>query len=254
MPEPDREMLGAVDLHGRTALVTGGAVRVGRAISLALARAGARVVVHHHTSGQAAETAVATIRSEGGTAEAVSADLRSIEEVRRLASAARDPFGPVDLLVNNASIFPEASFLEVDVDLWEETIAVNLRAPFFLTQIVGGQMKARGGGVVVNMADLAGLQVWDAHAAHSISKAGLVHLTRVAARALAPEVRVVAIAPGTILPPEHLDDAEIKRLADRAPMGQIGSPEDAVRAVLYLVGAEFVTGEVLVVDGGRRLT
>src|SRR5690606_5818640 len=114
-------------------------------------------------------------------------------------------FGPIDILVNNASVFPPAPFLEVDLTLWEDTMAVNLRAPFFLTQIFGRAMKERGGGVIVNLADLAGLQPWSAYAAHAISKAGLIHLTRVAARALAPEVRVSAIAPGTILPPDTLD-------------------------------------------------
>jgi NAD(P)-dependent dehydrogenase (short-subunit alcohol dehydrogenase family) len=244
---------GAVDLHGRTALITGGAVRVGRAISFALAHAGARVVIHYNASEEPAERAAGEIRGSGGKAEILQADLASIDEVKRLASEAADRFGPIDILVNNASIFPEARFADVDPGLWDDTIAINLRAPFFLTQILGGRMKESGGGVIVNMADLAGLQPWNAYAAHAISKAGLVHLTKIAARALAPEVRVVAIAPGTILPPENLDESQIQELADRAPLQRIGSPDDAVGAVLYLIGADFVTGEVLVVDGGRML-
>src|SRR5690606_32475671 len=111
----------------------------------------------------------------------------------------------------------------------------------------------RGAGVVVNLADLAGLQAWSGYAAHAVSKAALVHLTRVAARALAPEVRVVAIAPGTVLPPEELSAGEARRLAERAPPRRNGSPDDVVEAVLYLVRADFVTGETLVLDGGRLL-
>ncbi|MEX2584579.1 MAG: SDR family oxidoreductase [Gemmatimonadota bacterium] len=244
---------GRLDLHGRTALVTGGAVRVGRAISLALADAGARVVIHYKASEEPALGLAQEIRDAGGEAATVGADLSSMEDVRRLDRTAEEPFGPIDILVNNASVFPGDPLADVEPALWDETMAVNLRAPFFLTQGIGGRMKTRGYGVIVNMADLAGMQAWNGYAAHAISKAGLVHLTRVAARALAPEVRVVGIAPGTILPPEDLSDAEVRHLADRAPLRRIGSPRDAVDALLYLVGADFVTGEVLVVDGGRML-
>lgn len=245
--------MAGVGLRGRTALVTGGAVRVGRAISLALAGAGARVVVHYNSSAEDAEALVAEIREGGGEAGSIGADLSGMEGVTRLVSEAPSILGPVDILVNSASIFPEQGFGEVDEALWEETMAVNLRAPFFLTQALGGRMKQAGGGVVVNIADLAGLQTWRGYAAHAISKAGVVHLTKIAARALAPAVRVAAIAPGTVLPPEDMPEEVIERLAERAPLKRIGSAEDVAEAVLYLVGADFVTGEVLVVDGGRML-
>jgi pteridine reductase len=241
-----------VDLQGRTALVTGGAVRVGRAISLALAGAGARVIVHFHSSARQADELVDRIRGAGGEASAIGADLSSRESVETLVARAEEA-GPVDILVNNASIFPPQRFEEVSGDLWEETIAVNLRAPFFLTQGIGMAMKERGSGVVINLADLAGIQTWSGYAAHSISKAGVVHLTRIAARALAPEVRVVAIAPGTVLPPIDLTAQEIDRLAARAPLKRIGSPQDVADTVLFLVSADFITGEMIVVDGGRNL-
>jgi pteridine reductase len=241
-----------MDLDGSTALVTGGAVRVGRAISLALVAAGARVLVHYNSSAAEAEALVGEIRSGGGKADSLGADLRSLTEVERLAREA-EALAPIDLLVNNASVFPEEALGDVDAELWEDTIAVNLRAPFFLTQSIGGAMKRRGRGVIVNLADLAGLQAWKGYAVHAISKAGVVQLTRVAARALAPEVRVVAIAPGTVLPPEDFGEEEIRVLAERAPLKRIGSAGDVARAIVYLVGAEFVTGEVLVIDGGRLL-
>lgn len=236
-----------------TALITGGAVRVGRAITLGLADAGLRVVVHYHNSSAPARELVAKIRDGGGEAVALQADLGQHEEVLRLVDQAEEPFGPVDVLVNNASIFPDAGLREVDRALWDRTMAINLEAPFFLTQQLGGRMKERGKGLIVNLGDLAGLQSWRGYVAHGISKAALLHLTRVAARALAPEVRVNAIAPGTVLPPEEMPDSVVESLAGRAPLQRNGSPEDVVRAVLYLLNAEFVTGETLVVDGGRRL-
>ncbi len=242
-----------MELNGRVALVTGGAVRVGRAITLGLAREGMRLVVHYHTSRSAAQTLLEEVRAEGGEAVAISADLERTEEVLRLAAEAEAAFGGVDVLVNNASVFPPQGLPETDPALWDRTVAVNLRAPFFLTQRLATGMRARGAGVVVNLADLAGLRPWASYAAHSVSKAGLVHLTRVAARALAPEVRVVAIAPGTVLPPEDLSSGEVDRLARNTPLGRNGSPDDVVQAVLYLLRADFVTGEVLVLDGGRIL-
>jgi NAD(P)-dependent dehydrogenase (short-subunit alcohol dehydrogenase family) len=242
-----------VEIRGRTALVTGGAVRVGRAISLALAAEGARVVIHHNRSATEAVALAEGIRAAGGEAATVGADLSALDGVTRLAEEAEVPFGPIDILVNNASIFPPERLDEVTEAIWETTMAVNLRAPFFLTQRLGRGMKERGEGVIVNLTDLAGIQAWTGYAAHSLSKAGLVHLTRVSARALAPEVRVCAIAPGTVLPPDDLEEAEVAALAARAPLRRNGSPEDVARAVVYLLGADFVTGEVLVVDGGRRL-
>jgi pteridine reductase len=226
---------------------------VGRAISLSLASAGAGVIVHYHSSGADAEDLVTRIRRDGGEAWAVSADLGAPDGVAALVDAV-DAIGPVDILVNSASIFPAEPLDSVTGELWDATMAVNLRSPFFLTQRLGGAMKARGEGIVINIADLAGLQVWSGYAAHSISKAGLVHLTRIAARALAPEVRVAAIAPGTVLPPEDTMPDELEKLASRAALRRIGSPDDVTRAVLYLISADFVTGEVLTVDGGRMLS
>jgi pteridine reductase len=236
----------------RVALVTGGAVRVGRAISSALAEDGYRLVVHYNSSAGPADELVDEIRARGGEAVAVGADLADADAVRRLATEAVDAFGGVDVLVNNASVFPAERLEETDEALWDHTMAVNLKAPFFLIRHLAATLRERRG-VVINMADLAGIQTWGAYAAHGISKAGVVHLTRVAARSLAPEVRVNGIAPGTVLPPESMSDDEIRGLAERAPLKKNGSPEDVVRALRYLLSADFVTGETLVVDGGRLL-
>ena len=236
----------------RVALVTGGAVRVGRAISSALAEDGYRLVVHYNSSAGPADELVDQIRSAGGEAVAIGADLADAEAVRRLAREATDAFGGIDVLVNNASVFPPERLEETDEALWDHAIAVNLKAPFFLIRHLAATLRARKG-VVINMADLAGIQTWAAYAAHGISKAGVVQLTQVAARSLAPDVRVNAIAPGAVLPPESMSEAEIHALADRTPLKKNGSPEDVVRALRYLLSADFVTGETLVVDGGRLL-
>lgn len=234
------------------ALVTGGAVRVGRAISSALAEDGYRLVIHYNSSSGPADELVEEIRAKGGEAVAIGADLADAGEVRWLATEAVDAFGGIDVLVNNASVFPAERLEDTDEALWDHTIAVNLRAPFFLIRHLAATLRERRG-VVINMADLAGMQPWAAYAAHAISKAGVIHLTRVAARSLAPEVRVNGIAPGTVLPPESMSPGEIQSLAERTPLKRNGSPEDVVRALRYLLQADFVTGETLVVDGGRLL-
>lgn len=234
------------------ALVTGGAVRLGRAISGALAEDGYRLVIHYNSSSGPADELVEEIRSTGGEAVAIRADLADSDAVRRLAEEAVAAFGGVDVLVNNASVFPAERLEETDEALWDHTIAVNLKAPFFLIRHLAATLRERRG-VVINMADLAGIQTWAAYAAHGISKAGLIYLTRVAARSLAPEVRVNGIAPGTVLPPESMTDEEIRLLAERAPLKRNGTPHDVVRALRYLLQADFVTGETLVVDGGLLL-
>jgi pteridine reductase len=236
----------------KVALVTGGAVRVGRAISLALAGEGMRLVVHYNSSSDAAEELCEEIRRGGGEAVAIGGDLARADEVRRVAEEAERAFGGLDVLVNNASVFPPERLEETDEALWEHTLTVNLRAPFFLIKHLAATLRERRG-VVVNLCDLAGIQVWGGYAAHSISKAALAHLTRVAARSLAPEVRVVGIAPGAVLPPESMTKDELDAIARSTPLKRLGSPDAVVAALLYLLHADFVTGEVTVVDGGRML-
>ena len=241
-----------MELNGKVALVTGGAVRLGRAMAEALAGEGMRMVIHYNSSSGQADELVGEIRARGGEAVAIGADLARGEEVERLAREAVAAFGGIDVLVNSASVFPAEGLEETDEALWDHTMAVNLKAPFFLIRHLAPTLRARRG-VVVNMSDLAGLQAWARHAVHGITKAGVAHLTRVAARALAPEVRVAGISPGAVLPPDDMDAAERERLANGIPLGHIGSPDDIVGALLYLLRADFVTGEILVVDGGRRL-
>ncbi len=242
-----------METEGRVALVTGGARRVGRAFSLGLARAGARVVVNYRESGEAAERTVAEIEAAGGRAVAVQADVSSTADVKRLVDATVHEFGSLDILVNSASLFERRPFADITEAEFDRVIGVNLRAPFFLSQAAAPLLADGEGGVIVNIVDLSALQAWPSFSHHAVSKAGLAHLTRVLARALAPRVRVNAIAPGNVLPPEDFDGQDFAGGSDRRVVERAGRPEDVVEALLWLVGADFVTGQIVTVDGGRML-
>ena len=244
--------MAGVDLRDRVALVTGGAHRLGRAFSLGLARAGADVVVNYHTSEAEADETAAVIRSLGRRVVTVRADVSTAAGVGRLVEATREAFGRLDILVNSASLFERQPVPEITEADWDRVLGVNLKGPFFLAQ-AAVPMLLQHDGVIVNIADLSALQAWPNFAHHAVSKAGLVHLTRVLARALAPRIRVNAIVPGTVLPPAGYEGEDWVGGRDRRVIEREGGPDDVVDALLYLIGAGFVTGQCLVVDGGRML-
>jgi pteridine reductase len=239
-----------MEIEGRVALVTGGARRVGRAFALGLAGAGADVLVNYHSSEHEARETVAAIETLGRRAIAVQADVASSDGVRALVDAAQRGFGRLDILVNSASLFERTPVPEISEADWDRVLGVNLRGPFFLSQAAAPLLARDGGGIITNIVDLSALQPWPGYAHHAVSKAGLLHLTRVLARALAPAVRVNSIAPGTVLAPadDSGEDGSERRVTARQ-----GLPDDVVAALLYLVRSDFVTGENLVVDGGRML-
>jgi pteridine reductase len=242
-----------MDLQGRVALVTGGARRLGRAFALALAGRGMQVAVHYGASSTEAEEVVATIRKSGGRAEAFGGDLRDAGVALELPARVAEAFGRLDVLVNSAAVMERLSVAETSVAAWDSILDLNLRAPFLLAQQAAPHL-ARTSGKIVNIADLGGLEPWPSYAAHSVSKAGVVMLTKVLAVALAPSITVNAIAPGTVLVPDDYDVVKREFLSATTPLRRLGAPEDAVQALLYLLeGGDFVTGEVLVVDGGRLL-
>jgi pteridine reductase len=236
----------------RVALVTGGAVRVGRALSLGLAEAGYDVAVHYHSSSAAARDVERRITEMGRRAFLIDADLGDPAGAERVGRLVEERCGRLDLLVNSASSFEAADLLDVGAEQWDRVMALNLRGPFLLVRESAGLLR-ESRGTVVNILDLSALEPWTHHPHHSVSKAALLHLTRILARVLAPDVRVNAVAPGTVQPPDHLgpDFYEHERLS--TPLRRLGSPEDVLRAVLFLAASPFVTGELLVVDGGRRL-
>ena len=244
-------MSSAGSLLGCVALVTGSAKRLGRAVALRLAAEGADVVVHYRTSAAEAESAVAEIEKLGRRAVSIAANLDSVSEIKRLFDETAKQFGRLDILVNSAANFLPASIVSTTEEIWDASLDSNLKAPFFCAQAAAPLLR-RAKGTIVNFADTGGLLGWPGYIPHSVSKAGVVMLTKVLARALAPEVRVNAIAPGTITmpgdPPEW--EAEFIKLA---PLQRSGSPADITDTVLFLVQSKFVTGLVLVVDGGRTL-
>lgn len=242
---------GTANTSAPVAVVTGGAVRVGRALSVGLAREGFDVVAHYHGSVDAAATLVDEIAALGRSCTTVRADLSEAAGAQHVADSAVEAFGSVDVLVNSASIFHEQPLFEADVDEWDRVMAINLRAPFLLTKALEGALRAAGGSVV-NIVDVSAFEPWIRYPHHAVSKAGLLQLTRVMARVLAPQVRANAIAPGTVLPPPGSTEAEIERERQKSLVQRVGSPQDVLEALLFLVRSDFVTGEVIVVDGGLR--
>ncbi|HET8833913.1 MAG TPA: SDR family oxidoreductase [Gemmatimonadales bacterium] len=240
-----------MELAGRVALVTGAGRRLGLAMARALAERGMTVAIHHHASADGADALRGEIVAAGGRAACFAGDLTDARAAAELPRRVVAELGGLDVLVNSAAVMHQVSFEQTTPELYDATLDLNLRAVFFCTQGAAPALRAARG-KVVNLADLGGLEPWPGFAAHSVSKAGVVMLTRVLARALAPEVTVNAIAPGAVLVPESYDAAERERLARTTPLGRLGSPDDVIRALLYLLeGGDYVTGEVLVVDGGR---
>lgn len=241
-----------MDLEGRVALVTGGARRVGRAITIALAEAGADVIVNYNESGSAADDVVSHLDSLGRRALAVRADVSTADGVAALIDCARDRLGHLDILVNSAALFERKAFEAITREDWRRVIGVNLEGPFFLSQAAAPLLR-QNEGCIINICDLSAVQAWPSFAHHAVSKAGLLHLTTVLARVLAPDIRVNAIIPGTVLPPEDFDGEDNAGGRDRRAVRPEGRPDDVAQAVLYLVRAPFVTGESITVDGGRML-
>lgn len=236
----------------RVALVTGAGRRVGRAIALALGARGMRVAVHYNASAPGADETAALIRAQGGAAETFSGDLRDPAAISALAASVAARFGALHVLVNSAAVMVRTPFGETTAEQWDDMMALNLRAPFLLTQAAAHTLAASRG-CVVNIADLAAFESWPAYVPHGISKAGVVQMTRALARVMAPAVRVNAVAPGAVLLPDEWNEESARRLEDTTPLRRLGSAEDVAQAVLYLVDAEYVTGETLVVDGGRHV-
>jgi pteridine reductase len=241
-----------MELESRVALVTGAGTRVGRVIALALGKAGMRVGVHYSGSQKGARQTVEDIIAAGSDAVSLPGDLTDPATAPRLVEHALKVFGAVDVLVNSAAVMLRTPVGEVLVEDWDAMFALNLRAPFFLCQAAARVMGERGG-AIVNIADLAAFETWRGYIPHSITKAGIVQMTRGLAHALAPRIRVNAIAPGPVLLPDGWTQEQADKLIATTPLGRLGSPDDVAQAVLYLLTADYVTGETIIVDGGRNV-
>lgn len=242
-------------LEGKVVLVTGGGARLGLALAEGMGQAGAHVAVHYHASEKGAREAVDRIRIDGNRAQAFQADLTRAENIERLVESVEAELGPIAGLVNSAAIFHRADFLETPEAILDAQWALNARAPYLLTQAVARRMVSRGGGDVVNVLDIGGaLNAWRHYSAYCMTKAALASLTRCLALELAPAVRVNGVAPGTVLPPEGTPLEMLERLTERIPQKRLGTPEEVVAVVRFLLtGPRFVTGQILAVDGGRSI-
>lgn len=245
--------MNAEPLDGRVALVTGAGVRVGRAIALALAGAGADVAVHYRESAGPAEDVCAAIRAVGRRAVALRADLSRPEDCVQLVRASAAALGGLDLLVHSAANFHRVSLEATDAAIWDDAMNVNARSGFLLAREAAALLRARRGRVVL-VSDFLATAPARNYAAHSVSKAAVEGVVRALAVELAPEVSVNGVAPGTVLVPEGTPAGTAERWAEKAPLRRNGEPSDVAATVLFLCsGPSFITGQVLRVDGGVSL-
>jgi pteridine reductase len=233
------------------ALVTGAAHRVGRALAVGLAGNGFDIALHYHASASSVDAAVKEVSDAGTKATVFQADLTAAGAPAQLVRDVVASLTRLDVVINSAAVMVRMPFGEVSEEAWDSVIDLNLRAPFMIAQEAARHLPE--GGSIINIADLAAFEIWPPFVPHGVSKAGLVYLTRALARVLAPRIRVNAIAPGTVLLPERFDPVAAARFTATTPLGRDGTPEDVVQAMLYLLRADYVTGETIVVDGGRHI-
>jgi len=242
-----------MELQGRTAVVTGGAVRVGRSISLALAREGAHVYIHYNRSAGPAETLRDEILTAGGVAAIGTVDLSDPARAHELIDMAFEELGRPAVLVNSASGFPTDTIEDVTVDGWRTTMDLTLGSPLFLIQAFAARLGSEQHGTVVNISDVKTTRPYRAHLSYMLAKGGIDTLTRAAALALAPRIRVNAVALGVILPPAGEGEEYVNALAAELPLERVGGPEVVADTVVFLAKNDFITGEIIHLDGGAGL-
>jgi glucose 1-dehydrogenase len=242
-----------MDISGRNAIITGGGHRVGRAITLALAEAGANVFIHYNRSSAAAEETAADAAALGAGAAIGSADLGQPESAPALVTSATEALGTISILVNSASGFASDSLGDVTFEGWKRTLDLSLTTPVFLTQAFAAALPDELDGVVLNVTDVKTATPYRTHFSYVVAKGALDSFTAAAAVGLAPRIRVNAVALGVILPPPGEEQAYAERLAARLPLQRVGGTEPVAAAAIALIENDFVTGEIMRVDGGGHL-
>ena len=237
----------------KTALVTGAAKRIGRAIAITLAKAGYDIGVHYGQSRDDAFALVSELEALGVKAHAIQCDLNDVACVTGLIDSARDALGPIDVLVNNASVFADDRARTLSIESWQMHMDTNLLAPVLLSQAFAAQADIRTGASIINMIDQRVLKPSPPFFSYSMSKAGLWHATRTLAQALAPNIRVNAVGPGPTLKSIHQSEADFAREARSTLLQKPTSPEEVAAAVIYLLNAPSVTGQMICVDSGQHL-
>ncbi len=241
-------------LRGQVALVTGAGKRIGRAIALTLGRSGADVVVNYHQSRQGAQATAVEIAALGVRSVALRADVSRPAQVAAMFRAIQKRFGRLDLLVNNAGIFFARPWDELEEKDFDRVLAANLKGPFFCAQAAARMMMRQGGGNIINISSLGGLQAWPSYMHYCASKAALISLTRTLAKALAPVIRVNSVAPGSILFPDEERKPATRKIIRAIPLRKGGRADDIAQTVLFLATqSDFITGQIIAVDGGKSI-
>jgi NAD(P)-dependent dehydrogenase (short-subunit alcohol dehydrogenase family) len=236
-----------MNIEGKVALITGSAKRIGREIALELQRRGGRIAVHYRSGENEARNVAG---SNGAIFQAELTDNLALEKMFRGIDAT---FGRLDILVNSASIFSPGTADDATPDQWDAQMDTNAKAPFFLAQHAARLMRRNASGKIINIADVAGEAIWPGYLPYSVSKAALIAVNRGLAKAYAPEIQVNAIAPGPVLFPEHYSEEQKKSAVERTLLKRAGSPQDIVNAVVFLIENDYITGEMIHVDGGRHI-
>jgi pteridine reductase len=242
-----------MNIDGKVALITGSAKRIGRAVAIELARRGARIAVHYRSEPHEAEQTLQMIRTAGSDGVLFCAELTDNAAIEQMFQGITEAFGGLDILINSASVFAPATADKTTPELWDSQLDSNAKAPFFVAQHAARLMQARGQGKIVNIADVAGEVIWPGYFAYSVSKAALIAVNRGLAKSYSPQIQVNAIAPGPVLFPDYYTEAQKRSAIERTLLKREGSPTDIVNAVVFLIENDYITGEMIHVDGGRHL-
>jgi len=240
-------------LENSVILITGAATRVGKEVALHLASKGAHIAFSYYDDCEPWQETKTEIEAQGVKCFVKKVEVRNRDEINTFVQETKDKFGRIDVLFNNASVWLRKPFLQISEDEWNLALDVNLKGPFLCSQAVAPIMLEQGKGVIINVTDLSAFQVWNDNAHHAASKAGLVALTKSMAFELAPNIRVNAIAPGTVLLPPNASPAKVEWAVENSLLKRVGTPQDVAQLAEFLITNEFATGSVYFIDGGRSL-
>lgn len=243
-----------MNLNKKNILITGAAVRVGRETALELSQTGAVIFCHYNNSQTEAESLAQQIQTLGGSIHLLQADLLSLPEAERLVDEVETNHGGIHVLINNAAVFYRTPVDEIDPENWQKQFDINLKAPFFMARKAGQYMKKRGFGKIINIGDTSGLNPWPGYIPYSLTKSGVIAMTKGLAKVFAPQVQVNCVNPGPVLFPSNYDEEQHQQAIEKTLLKTQGSPQDIARTIRFLLEAtDYITGDVINVDGGRHI-
>lgn len=242
-----------MEIKNKNIIITGGAHRLGKEISLALAKKGANIIFTYNKSADLAKETLKTIKTLKVKTIALKVNNLKVNEIKNGVKKIYKQFSQIDVLINSAAIFYETPILKIIEKDWDNFLDINLKATFFWCKFVGEKMLKKSGGKIINIADVSAFKPWTNFIPYCVSKAGVVTITKVLAKTLAPKITVNAICPGAVLLPEHFTKSEIKNSKKITPLKRIGTQQDIIKAVIFLIESDYLTGIALPVDGGRLI-